>query len=421
MNAFTYQETIPKWDVFDVIVCGGGLSGIAAALSAARRGKKVLLLEKQCVLGGLATTGLVNYWVPLCNGRGKYIIKGMAQEFLQLSVKYGFDTFYPDWKDGEPDHPTRQRSDSWFSGGIFALALLKLLKDAGVEILYDALVSVPIMEGNHCKGVIIDGKSGRRFYGCKVLVDATGDATVLSQAGVPTVDGTNYFTYYGEGITLDGCRKAVEKKDIFLAYYHPYGGAANLHGGFHPKGKPLYQGVTMEVINEYLQENQLLMLEKEKDKPRTSRNIHMLPAMPQLRTARRIDADEVLKGEDCYHHSETSIGTICDFEHRDRLYEVPYGTLVKTGFNNLITCGRSAAGEGWGWEVLRVIPPAVLTGQAAGIAASMAIEEGCPIPEVPIAALQQALSETGVIIRFEDAWVPKEEHTDTHADLADHI
>ena len=248
MNAFTYQETIPKWDVFDVIVCGGGLSGIAAALSAARRGKKVLLLEKQCVLGGLATTGLVNYWVPLCNGRGKYIIKGMAQEFLQLSVKYGFDTFYPDWKDGEPDHPTRQRSDSWFSGGIFALALLKLLKDAGVEILYDALVSVPIMEGNHCKGVIIDGKSGRRFYGCKVLVDATGDATVLSQAGVPTVDGTNYFTYYGEGITLDGCRKAVEKKDIFLAYYHPYGGAANLHGGFHPKGKPLYQGVTMEVI-----------------------------------------------------------------------------------------------------------------------------------------------------------------------------
>ena len=120
MDVFTYLENIPKWDAFDVIVCGGGLSGIAAALSAARRGKKVLLLEKQCTLGGLATAGLVNYWVPLCNGRGKLIIKGMAQEFLQLSVKYGFDTFCPDWKNGEPSHPTKQRSDSWFSAGIFS-------------------------------------------------------------------------------------------------------------------------------------------------------------------------------------------------------------------------------------------------------------------------------------------------------------
>ena len=61
-------ERIPVSGAYAVIVAGGGLSGIAAALSAARCGRRVLLLEKQCWLGGLATTGLVNLWVPLCNG-----------------------------------------------------------------------------------------------------------------------------------------------------------------------------------------------------------------------------------------------------------------------------------------------------------------------------------------------------------------
>ena len=90
------------------------------------------------------------------------------------------------------------------------------------------------------------GKSGRRFYPCGVLVDATGDASIMKQAGVPTTDGENFFTYYGEGITLGGCRAAVEKKNIFLAYYHPYGGAANLHGQFQPEGKSPYVGCDVE-------------------------------------------------------------------------------------------------------------------------------------------------------------------------------
>ena len=164
----------------------------------------------------------------------------------------------------------------------------------------------------------------------------------------------------------------LEEQNIFLAYYHPYGGTANLHGQFQPEGKPPYMGCDMETINQYLQENQLRMYEKESGNCGMEQNIHMLPGIPQLRTARRIRGNATLTGEDCYRHCDTSIGTICDFEFRDRLYEVPYGVLVKDGFDNLITCGRSASASGWGWDVLRVIPPAVLTGQAAGIAAALA-------------------------------------------------
>lgn len=81
---------------YDVIVAGGGVAGVAAAVSAARMGKKVLLTEKTISLGGLATIGLVNLFVPMCNGRGTKIIKGMAQEFFDLAVKYGFDSIPED-------------------------------------------------------------------------------------------------------------------------------------------------------------------------------------------------------------------------------------------------------------------------------------------------------------------------------------
>ncbi len=407
MKTIRQIQDVPVKGTYDVVVAGGGLSGVAAALAAGRRGKSVLLVEKQCWLGGLATSGIVNYWVPLCNGRGKMIIKGMAEEFLRLSVSIGFDDFPASWKDGEPDHPTNERCVSHFSSGLFALQLFKLLTDHGVTVLYDALITGVEMAEGHCSGLYIDGKSGRYFYEAGVVVDATGDADVLHMAGVPTVDGENYFTYYGEGITLAGCKRALEKGNVWYAYNRPGGGPANLYGGGHPEGKPTYKGISLEVVNEYLRENQLLMLEKEKDKPRMERNAHMLPGMPQFRTSRRIDGDATLTGEDRYRHVETSIGAICDFETRDWLYEVPFGTLVRTGFDNLITCGRSASASGWGWDVLRVIPPAILTGQAAGIAAAMSLDNEVPIAQVDVAILQQALADTGVIVHFDDAWVPE--------------
>ena len=404
-------QKIPVAGEYEVIVAGGGLSGIAAALSAARLGRRVLLLEKQCWLGGLATTGLVNFWVPLCNGRGRQIIKGMAEEFLRLSIKNGFDTIPPTWKDGEPGEKSNERLMSWFSSGIFALELLKLLREAGVEILYDALITDAEMDDKRIKGLFVETKSGRRFYGAQAVVDATGDADVLHRAGVPTVEGENYFTYYGEGVSLESCEEAIKRKNVFYAYNRPFGGSANLYGKGQPEDEKPMRGVDADRINDFLQRNQLIMLEKIEKTPRMERNIHMLPGMPQLRTSRRIDGDQTLRGEDVYRHFENSIGAICDFDHRDRLYEVPYGTLVRKGYDNLITCGRSASASGWGWDVLRVIPPAVLTGQAAGIAAAKSIETNVPLPDLDVGPLQDALKNTGVIIHFDDNWVP--ENADT--------
>ena len=78
MESITITKKLNVKKEYDVIVCGGGVAGVAAAITAANNGYSVLLLEKSNILGGLATLGLINLFVPMCNGRGKQIIFGLA-------------------------------------------------------------------------------------------------------------------------------------------------------------------------------------------------------------------------------------------------------------------------------------------------------------------------------------------------------
>jgi flavin-dependent dehydrogenase len=80
---------IPITQNYDVLVCGGGVAGIAAALGAARRGADVCLIEKQYCLGGLATLGLICDFLPLCDGAGRQVIRGIAEEFFYKAAARG--------------------------------------------------------------------------------------------------------------------------------------------------------------------------------------------------------------------------------------------------------------------------------------------------------------------------------------------
>lgn len=92
MNHIEYTQSIPVAKEHDVAVAGGGLGGVAAALAARRAGKSVLLVEKSTILGGLATLGLINFFVPMCDGNGHAVIRGLCRELLELSIRYGYDT-----------------------------------------------------------------------------------------------------------------------------------------------------------------------------------------------------------------------------------------------------------------------------------------------------------------------------------------
>ena len=80
------QLETPILETHSVIVAGGGIAGIAAALAAAREGADVLLIEREFLLGGLATLGLVTIYLPLCDGRGHQVSFGIAEELFRLSI-----------------------------------------------------------------------------------------------------------------------------------------------------------------------------------------------------------------------------------------------------------------------------------------------------------------------------------------------
>ncbi len=428
MNASSSKTPVGR-----VVVCGGGVAGVAAALAARRGGAEAVLLEKGCLLGGLATVGIINFFVPMCNGRGRQVARGMADEFLRLSIRHGFDTLPHYWRHelgfGEsqdlagrcapPPHLTTS-----FSAQIFALELLGLLKREGVEVRFDELVcGVEKDDGGRILAVLCEDKGGRRRFAGDVFIDATGDADLCVRAGAPYEAGINYFSYFGREITLDSCARAVRSGNIADAYVGCSGGSASLSGVGHPAGMRTFRGGDPDDLSEFLVRNQLVLLEKlSADADRRAREVVTLPTMPQLRTTRHIIGDATLTTDDKYRHRADSIATICDFNTPGILYEVPWGTLVKTGFPNLVAVGRCASASGYAWDVLRVIPPAILTGQAAGTAAALALA-GCKAPDLPatdVPALQRALESAGAPVHIDPDLMPSGPGPANHAaDQAD--
>ena len=414
MKEITYSKSIPVKKRYDVIVCGGGVAGVAAAVSSAQNGLSTLLLEKSNILGGLGTLGLINLFVPMCNGRGKQIIFGLAEKWLRMSAELGWDTIPDDWKNGEPKTPTEQRYIQRYSPAIFAYQLTNEIKKSGADILFDCMAVDPIMDGNICTGVITESKGGTEFYPCRILIDTTGDCDVLRRGGIPTVSGENFFTFSSKMVTLDGCKRALETNDIRYIYSGISGGTINLFGDNQPSDIPRWSGLNAEEVTDYIVRNHLLVLEKLKETNRKTREVVTTPGMPQFRTTAHIKGDYSLKVADAYRHFDDSVCAINDFEHRDHLFEVPLRTLTRRDFPNIITAGRSADGTGYGWDLLRVIPPAILTGQAAGEAACLAIKSGTSVAGVNIRALQAKLEKENVMIHFPDSYLPEDKTVIIH-------
>ena len=108
----------------DVAVVGGGIAGVAAALQAARSGMKTILIEKTILTGGLATTGLVYFYLPLCDGNGRQVTFGITEELLRASLQYGPGDIPADWH--EPG--AGRRLQAVFSPAAFVLAMDEMLE-----------------------------------------------------------------------------------------------------------------------------------------------------------------------------------------------------------------------------------------------------------------------------------------------------
>lgn len=173
-----------------VLVAGGEIAGISTALSAARNGADVLLIERECVLGGLATLGLITIYLPLCDGMGNQVSFGIAEELLRLSIKHGAEDRYPNaWLNSNADLDMRkkQRFEAQYNPHFFALEAERLLLDEKVRILYNTAICDTIVEKGKISHIIIENKGGRAAVKVKSVVDATGDADICYMSGEKTI------------------------------------------------------------------------------------------------------------------------------------------------------------------------------------------------------------------------------------------
>lgn len=380
-------KTMPE---YDVIVVGGGVAGVAAAVASAREGMKTLLMEKTVILGGLATAGLISWYEPLCDGDGNQMIGGIAEELIRLSVKYGFESLPEKWGGEGKFAPRGQRYATFFSPNIFALVLIEYLEKNRVSLRLDTLATYPDVEHGVCKGILVETVGGREYFPAKVVVDATGDACICHRAGIPTELGENYLTYITHELNYEGSKKLAETSDFRKARKWKSVGSDMLGNG-HPVGKKAIQVSTADDVTEYMVWGGKKVLERLKSEDKNSRDVMTIPTMPQFRKIRRIIGETELDGSEDGMRIENSVGSFGDFRKAGRHFELPYTTLYNRAVGNLFAAGRIISAKGDGWELTRVIPVAALSGEAAGTAAALCVKQSCRNDELDVKLLQETL------------------------------
>ena len=361
---------------YDVVVVGGGIAGVAAAVAASRVGSKTLLIEKGVNLGGLATTGLISLYEPLCDGEGKQMIYGLSEELIKLSTSYGFDNLHSKWGGSGHNKPKNERYTTRFSPGVFSAMLDDFVLKNGVELMFDTLATYPAMVGKKCVGVVVENLNGREYYEAGAVVDATGNACVMERAGVPTVLGRSFMTYLVHLYEMDDATELIKNRDG-NAFRKWVGLGANWAGEGHPEGVKIFEEGTAEEINEYMIIGKQSLLNRMEKLGKDNFDVMAIPNMPQMRTIRRIVGKVDFNAIDGETY-EDAIGWCGDFRPFGvgKHYQVPFGSLFNEEFDNLVAAGRIiSAPQGDGWEVSRVIPVCAQTGEAAGKAAALCAEK----------------------------------------------
>jgi 2-polyprenyl-6-methoxyphenol hydroxylase-like FAD-dependent oxidoreductase len=394
---------------WDLVVAGGGIAGAAAAVAAARAGTRVCLLEKEYAFGGLATIGNIVVYLPLCDGLGRQVSFGLAEELLRLSVKdpAGAEQIPHGWlRKGKPVDGRQERFRATFNAASFILELDDWVVGAGVAIQFDTRCVDVVRRGDRITGVVTESKAGRIILPCRAVIDATGDADVCAAAGEPTValDGNAAALWYWTA-GKNGLRRRVCAEPF------------DLLGRQNPPGSHNFSGIDPADITAQVLESRRQMRRHLQHMRREEEDPAMvplqLPSIPSLRMTRRLDAPGIEEADD-RRWCDDAIGMIGHWRRRGPVYFVPYRSLVGIKTANLFAVGRCCGAGATGWDLMRVIPTCAVTGEAAGLAAAMCVREGEDARRLEVVRLQAALRENGG--RIDRALADEPLHPDVDAD-----
>jgi len=386
------EKKIPVSGAYDVVVVGGGIAGVAAAAAASRNGAKTCLIEKEYGLGGLATLGNVIIYLPLCDGMGNQVIKGLGEELLKLSIKDGYDEIPDCWKkrNGDKKERSEKRYRVDFNPMSYMLELEEFICKNGVKLYYDTRLCSVIKDQGLIKGLIVENKGGRSVIACGAVVDASGDADVCFHAGEKTVSlNTNVragWFYYFDG-------KKVQLKP-FTKWY-------NADGSFRSESGRAFSGTDADDVTDFVLETRK-MLKKElislkKENPKI--DPLFMTSIPAMRMTRRLRGKIELEESHDKHYFDDCVGMTGDWRKNGPVFYIPLRALAAVKTGNLITAGRCISAKGEGWDTMRVIPTCAVTGEAAGAASAMLCSaRKKSFAELDIPRLQDLLKSQNVLI-----------------------
>ncbi|MHB1317364.1 MAG: FAD-dependent oxidoreductase [Anaerolineae bacterium] len=392
---------LPVWGSYDVVIAGGGIAGVAAAVAAARNGASVCLLEKESALGGLATMGIVTVWLPLCDGRGRQVVGGLGEELLRLSVAdLRQDRRAARWvgvpacwqPGGDQSERQNTRYAASFNPTAYLLALEELLVRAGVLLLYDTRVCAVRREGDRLTHLVVENKGGRGAISCGVVVDATGDADVCHLAG----EGTESL----DTNVLAGWFYALQGDEIRLhTLTHAFSTVANRDGA---EG-PFYRGDDGAHVTEQILGSRGLIRQRldrlRTEHPEQDVQPVGVPTIACFRMTRRLKGAATLTASQAHIWFDDAVGLTGDWRKPGPVYAIPWRALRGVRNQNLLAVGRCISADASVWDVTRVIPPCAVTGEAAGTGAAIAAKaHSGDLGRLPIAELQHQLRAQGVLL-----------------------
>lgn len=444
----------PVYRSCDVLVVGGGPAGTAAAVAAAREGADVVLVERYGHLGGLSTGGLVSWIDRMADWQGNLIVAGIGQELID---RCGPDaTLGPErdiWgsKDSVESAYWRVRTAAlrgtvqWsptVDPEVLKLVSNDIVREAKVHVLKHCWVVATMQDDGRVGGVIFESKQGRYALTAPVVVDCTGDGDVFAQAGAGFDDdfdpesaharlntsfrfgNVNMRRYLDFRMLRDAEHKQVMKQASaegiqLLAHPTPYESVAlfltpKLSGYSALNVADLTE---VEFISRDIARKGLAFYREHV--PGFER-AWILDTASQIGTrhARRLAGVERITIEHwrASGRCPDSIGLCPGFTEAFPTLQIPYRSLVPESVDGLLAAGRNLSADTKSHAALREIPECWVMGQAAGIAAAMAVGAGRQVRDVAIDALQAKLLKQGAILEpFDGERRPADEAADESA------
>lgn len=419
MEFINFDKAVPIYGRYDVAVIGGGPAGVCAAIAAARKGMKVLLVEATGTLGGMATSGAVGPFMTNYDKNGDVqTVGGLFSEIVERLVQRG-GALPPENVDAPSIYTSYikryHRHVTPFDSFTLELVLDEMVRQAGVTVLCYTQFSDCIVRDGRIRAVILNALEGLIAVEAKEFIDCTGIAAVARCAGVPTYKGDEErgipqpgTLMFAVGGVKDEEYVARAKRPV-KAYRTPVSGqykvnhyhvfnvdAANsksmTEAHCQARGQVLDAFSVLHDETPGFEDSYLLSVASVLG-VRESRHIEGEYKITVKDVSDGVKFDDTIAvygfGMDVHNRTENESGNF-KIEVATRYY-IPYRSLIPKNCANLLVAGKTLSCESQAVGGMRCMPAAMAMGQAAGTASAMAILGKTEVRSINIADLQADL------------------------------